>query len=100
MIKILTELHDTFVPRTSGNNPDVLDKIEFAGDVLTNERAFAAQCAMSNGTGTHEALSGMNYRPGGLHLLMNLCVVCPMMMILLWQFNYILCHVCHKVFNL
>jgi hypothetical protein len=75
MIRILTELHDAYVPRENKDHPNVLDRVDFAGDVLTAERAFSAQCAMSNGFGSHEALSGMNYRSGGLHLVMNLCVV-------------------------
>lgn len=72
MIRIMKELHELFV---SQSNKQVLQRTEFAGDVLTNERAFASQCAMDNGDGSFDSLGGFNYRPGGLHLIMNLCVV-------------------------
>jgi hypothetical protein len=75
MIRILRELHDAFVARPDNVHPDVCDHVDFAGDVLTTDRAFAAQCAMSNGKGSYDSLAGMNFRPGGLHLVMNLCVV-------------------------
>ena len=75
MISILQVLHDTFVLRDNQSHPNVLEKTEFAGDVLTTERAFNAQMSMGNGCSSYENLSGLNYRPGGLHTLMNIDMV-------------------------
>jgi hypothetical protein len=75
MIRILRELHSAFVPRPDDKHPDVCEHVDFAGNVLTTERAFAAQCAMANGQGSYDSLAGMNFRPGGLHLVMNFSVV-------------------------
>lgn len=75
MIRIMKHLHKLFVPQTRNEHPNALQRTEFAGDVLTNERAFGVQCAMDNGEGTVDRLAGFNFRPGGLHILMNLCVV-------------------------
>lgn len=72
MIEIMKCLHRLFIRRSDSLHPEVLEHTEFAGDVLTTERAFAAQCDMSNGLSSYERLSGCNYRPGGLHLVMNL----------------------------
>jgi hypothetical protein len=48
MIRIMQELHNTFVPHTVPNDimPTVVERIDFAGDVLTCERAFSAQMSM------------------------------------------------------
>lgn len=75
MIKIMQQLHSTFVPRNNDEHPEVLESVDFAGDVLTNKRAFAAQISMRNGSSSFENLSGLNHRPGGLHIIMNLTLV-------------------------
>ncbi len=76
MINIMKEVRSVFVPRDSSEHPSVLDTTEFAGDVLTNERSLSAQeCMMNNAASSYEKLLGLNYRPGGLHTLMNLHVV-------------------------
>lgn len=75
MIKVMRELHNTFVPRDNAVPPNIIHSVDFAGDVLTTERAFAAECALRNGLSDFDRLCGLNYRPGGLHILMNLTVV-------------------------
>ena len=73
MINIMKEVQSLFVPRDHNNPPNVLDSTKFAGDVLTNERSLSAQESMMNhNASTYEKLMGLNYRPGGLHIMMNL----------------------------
>lgn len=77
MIRITQELHKAFVPRTTDDeHPSILDSVDFAGDVLTMERGFAAQMSMKNGTTDFEKIAGLNFRPAGLHILMNVTLVC------------------------
>ncbi len=75
MINIMTEVHRLLVPRDHNEHPNILETVDFGGDVLTNERAASAQAAMSNGNSSFENLRGLNHRPGGLHLLMNFTMV-------------------------
>ena len=70
-----SHIHDKYVPSTKTDKPHIVEKIDFAGDVLTNERAVGAQNAMLNGDTDYERLSGVNHRPGGLHAVMNLVLV-------------------------
>ena len=42
MIKITKDIYDIFVSHDSAQHPNVLETIEFAGDELTDERAFSA----------------------------------------------------------
>lgn len=39
MISILQYIHETFIPHTEGDNPVVLYRRVFGGDMLSNERA-------------------------------------------------------------
>ena len=76
MIKILQIIHELAVPHVRNNpNKDVLWKVDFVGDVLTNERAFSAQEAMQNSPAEYESLLGVIYRPEGLHIEMNFLLV-------------------------
>lgn len=75
MITILEHIHANFIPRTDDENPSVIKKKVFGGDVLTNERAYSAQLAMLNGTTDYERLTGVIHRPEGLHRMMNLLLV-------------------------
>ncbi|XP_056017062.1 uncharacterized protein LOC130046638 [Ostrea edulis] len=50
---------------------NVLEKVVFGEDVLTNERAFSAQEAMQNSPSEYESLLGVIHRPEGLHREMN-----------------------------
>ncbi|XP_041357523.1 LOW QUALITY PROTEIN: uncharacterized protein LOC121374491 [Gigantopelta aegis] len=72
MISILEHIHEKYIPRTGGENPTVIRKKVFGGDVLTNERAYSAQLAMLNGKTDFERLTGVVHRPEGLHRMMNL----------------------------
>lgn len=75
MISILQYIHETFIPHTEGDNPVVLSRKVFGGDVLTNERAYSAQLAMLNGSTDFDQLAGVIHRPKGLHRMMNLLLV-------------------------
>lgn len=81
MIEILQRIHELAVPHVRDNprdraNPrDVLEKVVFGGDVLTNERAFSAQEAMQNIPSEYESLLGVIHRPEGLHREMNFLLV-------------------------
>lgn len=75
MISILQYIHETFIPHTEGDNPVVLSRKVFGGDVLTNERAYSAQLAMLNGSTDFDQLAGVIHRPEGLHRMMNLLLV-------------------------
>ncbi|CAC5417633.1 unnamed protein product [Mytilus coruscus] len=75
MITILEHIHANFIPRTDDENPSVIKKKVFGGDVLTNERAYSAQLAMLNGTTDYERLTGVIHRQEGLHRMMNLLLV-------------------------
>jgi hypothetical protein len=48
MISILEHIHNKFIPRTDDDDPVVIKRKVFGGDVLTNERAYSAQLAMLN----------------------------------------------------
>lgn len=76
MIKILQRVHQLAVPHVKENlEKNVLEKVVFGGDVLTNERAFSAQEAMQNSPSEYESLLGVIHRPEGLHREMNFLLV-------------------------
>lgn len=76
MIEILQRVHSIAIPHSRGKQQkDVLEKVVFGGDVLTNERAFSAQEAMQNTSDKFDALDGVIHRPEGLHRLMNFTLV-------------------------
>lgn len=56
MISILEHIHENYIPRTNDENPSVILKKVFGGDVLTNERAYSAQLAMLNGITDYDSL--------------------------------------------
>lgn len=53
----------------------ITDRVVFGGDVLTNERAFAAQEAMQNARSDYDMLGGLVHRPEGFHREMNFLLV-------------------------
>lgn len=75
MISILEHIHKKYIPHTDENPPGVIDKVVFGGDVLTNERAYAAQLAMMNNESDYFRLAGVIHRPEGLHRMMNFLLV-------------------------
>mgnify|MGYP003686221113 CR=1 FL=1 len=75
MISILEHIHENYIPRTNDENPSVIKKKVFGGDVLTNERAYSAQLAMLNGITDYDRLAGVIHRQEGLHRMMNLLLV-------------------------
>lgn len=75
MITILEHIHAKYIAHTDGENPTVIKKKVFGGDVLTNERAYSAQLAMLNGDTDYDRLGGLIHRPEGLHRMMNLLLV-------------------------
>lgn len=75
MISILQDIHDKCVARTDDTSPDVIGKLVFGGDVLTNERAYTAQLAMINAESDFFRLGGIIHRPEGLHRMMNFVLV-------------------------
>lgn len=73
MIDILQTVH-SFIPRVDATSPNnIIERMVFAGDVLTNKRAYQAQIDMINAVSESESLKGVIHRPEGLHLCMNLC---------------------------
>lgn len=76
IIKILQRVHQLAVPHVR-NIPgeNVLEKVVFGGDVLTNETAFSAQEAMQDSPSEYESLLGIFHRPEGLHREMNFLLV-------------------------
>lgn len=72
MISKLQYIQETFIPHTEGDNPVVLSRKVFGGDMLTNERAYSVQLAMLNGSTDFDQLAGVIHRPEGLHIMMNL----------------------------
>jgi DNA-directed RNA polymerase subunit H (RpoH/RPB5) len=48
VISILEHIHNKFIPRTDDDDPVVIKRKVFGGDVLTNERAYSTQLAMLN----------------------------------------------------
>lgn len=75
MIDILNHIHEEYVPfvaETLGEN--VIERMVFGGDLLTNERAYYAQLNMANGINSASRLMGILYRTEGLHLSMNTCL--------------------------
>ncbi len=75
IISILQTIHKEFVPHHNTSHPLVAEKVVFEGDVLTCERALSGQQAMQNGKSDFENLKGVYHRPGGLHRIMNFCLV-------------------------
>ncbi|XP_048763890.2 uncharacterized protein LOC125671936 isoform X1 [Ostrea edulis] len=76
MIEILQRVHQLAVPHVRENpEKNVLEKVVFGGDALTNERAFSAQEAMQNSPSEYESLLGVIHRPEGLHREMNFLLV-------------------------
>lgn len=65
MISILVHIHANCIAHTDGENPAVMKKKVFGGDVLTNERAYSAQLAMLNGDTDYDRLGGLIHRPEG-----------------------------------
>ncbi|KAK3085431.1 hypothetical protein FSP39_003218 [Pinctada imbricata] len=74
MITILQNVNK-LVFQAVGQNQKIKDRIVFGGDVLTNERAFAAQEAMQNAKSDYDMLDGLVHRPEGLHREMNFLLV-------------------------
>ena len=72
MIDILNSIHK-LVPTLPSDKQNVVERIVFGGDQLTNERAYAAQISMVNVQNEAERLQGVIHRPEGLHLCMNFC---------------------------
>ena len=75
MISILEFIHENYIPHTDDDDPLVIKRKVFGGDVLTNERAYSAQQAMMNGATDYDRLTGVIHRPEGLHRMMNLLLV-------------------------
>ena len=75
MISILEHVHENYISHTQGEDPHVIKKKVFGGDVLTNERAYSAQLAMLNSANGFEQLKGVIHRPEGFHRIMNLLAV-------------------------
>jgi hypothetical protein len=71
MISILEHIHDKFIPRTDDDDPVVIKRKVFGGDVLTN----SAQLAKLNHATDYDKLTGVIHRPEGLHRMMNLLLV-------------------------
>lgn len=72
MIEILQQIQNLDVPHINGN---VTQKVDFGGDVLTNERAFSAQMVMQNNKTDVDKLTGVIHRPEGLHKQFNSLLV-------------------------
>ena len=72
MITILQKVHQLAVPHV---DRQIVKKVVFGGDVLTNERAFSAQEAMQNNQSEFDNLLGITHRPEGLHREMNFLMV-------------------------
>ena len=75
MISILEHIHDKFITRTDYDDPVVIKRKVFGGDVLTNERAYSDQLAKLNHATDYDRLTGVIHRPEGLHRMMNLLLV-------------------------
>ena len=73
MLTILQEIHK-FIPCLNiYDEKNVLERITFGGDVLTNERAYTGQVNMVNVNSESGRMQGVIHRPEGLHMCMNLC---------------------------
>ena len=72
MIDILNSIHK-LVATLPSDKQNVVERIVFGGDQLTNERAYAAQISMVNVQNEAERLQGVIHRSEGLHLCMNFC---------------------------
>ena len=73
MIEILQYLH-RFIPSLPlQSDINVLERLVFVGDQLTNERVYSAQMTMINAQNKSQRLHGIIHRPEGLHLCMNFC---------------------------
>ena len=75
MISILENIHENYIAHSDDDNPLVIKKKVFGGDVLTNERAYTAQLAMMNSPTDYTKLKGVIHRPEGLHRMMNYLLV-------------------------
>ena len=75
MICILKHIHDNYISHTEDEDPTVIKKKVFGGDVLTNERAYEGQLAMLNSPTDFTRLKGLVHRPEGLHRMMNFLLV-------------------------
>ena len=73
MIDILQAVHQ-YIPKVdTAYGANILERIVFGGDVLTNERAYQGQLDMSNSENEADCMHGVIHQPEGLHLCMNLC---------------------------
>jgi len=71
MIDIAKYVH-SFVPAHEvSDSHDIIERITFGGDLLTNERAYQAQIDKINETCDYRRLLGFLNRPEGLHINMN-----------------------------
>ncbi len=75
IITILKRINHLLVPKTGGDNPEVVERIVLGGDQLTNERAFSGQDALLNADNASDSCGGISHRPEGLHRLMNFLMV-------------------------
>lgn len=76
VIAILQRVNQLALPHfrnIPGKN--VLEKVVYGGDVLTNERAFSPQETMQNSPSEYESLLGIIHKPKGLHREMNFLLV-------------------------
>ena len=71
MIDILYNVHQ-FIPHGAGLQ-NIIERMVFGGDVLTNERAYSAQMDKVNEPDEGDRLLGVIHRPEGLHMNMNFC---------------------------
>ena len=80
MIEILRELQQKYVPQiiinTEGKEvKEILKKIPFGGDQLTEERAINIQKALLDGETSYERLAGLQPKFEDWHLKVTLYVV-------------------------
>jgi hypothetical protein len=74
MIDISAVIHEYIASLdVTADGKNVLERMVFGGDVLTNERAYGAQMDMINGITETDHVLGLLHHPEGLHLCMNLC---------------------------
>ena len=78
MIEILREIQHKYVPQTTVINSDgieteeVLQKIPFGGDQLTEERAINVQKSLLDGETIYERLAGLQPKIEDWHLKVTL----------------------------
>lgn len=75
ILTILKRLNELIIPKTGGDNPEVVERIVLGGDVLTNERAFTGQDALLNADNASDSCGCIIHRPEGLHRLMIFLMV-------------------------